>query len=207
MEKTFVSLLSGIDSFVATKICLNKEMIGEAFYFEYGQPHEEILSVSDLAEELCIPLNTAILDIEILRRHSAPYYPFRNSLMITQLANMIVTKTDIKTIVTGLGTISSKYIEGYPDTSARFTTKLIDSLNEGVYEEDEIGILNPVMSWSKPRIFKWLINNGYNHIIKRTSSCYEDNQKRFNWGIGCGVCDHCLARIADLKMASSTGKV
>jgi len=201
MGKTFVSLLSGVDSFVATQLCINKGMIGEAFYFEYGQPHEEVLAVSKLATTLSIPLNTADIAIEILRKDSAPYYPFRNSILITTVANMMVTRSDIKTIITGLGTVSSSGANGYPDTSTTFTSKLLDSLNEGVYPEDEIEILNPVMGWSRIKVFKWLFNNGFKRIIKNTSSCYEDGQKRFPWGVGCGICDHCAARQTDVEAA------
>lgn len=206
MDKNFIALLSGVDSFVAAKICLDRGMQGEAVYFEYGQPHREVLAVAKLANKLLIPFHTAALDIEMHRKDSAPYYPFRNAILIAMVANILAAQTSTRTIVTGMGTMSSGTMEGYPDTSSQFTAKLMDSLNEGVYEEDEIEILNPVMQWSRPRIFRWLIDNNFKSVIKMTSSCYEGENKKFYWGTGCDICSHCISRQADVDEAYLTIK-
>lgn len=205
-EFNFLSLLSGLDSFVATKLYMESGKKGIAICFDYGQPEGEIEIAEILANYLGITLEIAELDLDINRIGDSPFYPFRNSIFLTTAANWTLNRTESRNLVTGLGTESSYKMANYPDCCASYIINLMFALNSGVPDNQTINIISPVMGWSKKEIFNWLVNNDLDDLIPMTTSCYEELSRKYNWGIGCGVCPHCEARKADFKLSKANIK-
>jgi 7-cyano-7-deazaguanine synthase in queuosine biosynthesis len=165
-----------------------------AITFDYGQPEEELKITEYLANVLGVTLEVAKLELDINRIGDAPFYPFRNAIFLATAANWMMTRTDAKTIITGLGTISSDPALGYTDTSPSFINSFLYALNMGAPDDQLINILAPISGWTKKEIFNWLVDNDFEEIIPASTSCYEDTPRKFPWGVGCNVCLNCLAR-------------
>jgi len=202
----FVTLLSGLDSFVATNLYLESDSIGGiALYFDTGRPQAEIKTVKRMAKALTLELDIvkckpALLD----NKNNEPFFPFRNALFLTYAANIAVGDYDTNILITGLGTDSSYPLSGYPDTSMNFISKLTTALNEGMGKELSINIINPVYGWKRAQIFKW-VKKHHKKFIKESTSCYDATDstlKQFDWGLGCGACIHCEARQIDWELSN-----
>jgi len=190
----FISLLSGMDSFVATHLYKESGKHGMAIIFDYGQPPEETEIAEKLANILGMTLEIILLDMDILRIGDSPFYPFRNAIFLATAANYVLTRTESRTIITGLGTTSDDPAVCYPDASASFINSLLYALNLGVPDTDTINIVSPISSWTKKEIFNWLVTNDLDEVIPLTTSCYENPNQQFPWGVGCNVCPHCISR-------------
>lgn len=201
----FVSLLSGLDSFVATNLYLESGSInGIALYFDVGLPRAELKTIKAMAEHLELELDVVALKPSRLDiGDDEPFYPFRNALFLTHAANIALADYDTNILITGLGTDSSYPLMGYPDTSIDFVSKLTVALNEGMGDDLKIQIVNPVHGWKRSQIFRWVRKHA-KKFIKMSTSCYDatdKTMKQFSWGLGCGACDHCESRKTDWELS------
>ena len=211
MDKVLVVLSGGLDSSVATMMCI--DMYGkdnvQAVTFDYGQKQKlEILKASTLCRSL--EIKHTILDLSVLGTIAQPmsenisgtviempnikdvlgdpqpvtYVPFRNMILLS-LAMSHAEVQGCNKVITGLQ-VHDEY--GYWDT----TQKFVDSMN-GVARQNrthKVKIEAPFSQMSKADEIEVAIELGKFDLLKHTLTCYNPIGV-----VSCGKCPACAERI------------
>ena len=211
MDKVLVVLSGGLDSSVATMMCIDKygKDNVQAVTFDYGQKQKlEILKASTLCRSL--EIKHTILDLSVLGTIAQPmsanisgteiempnikdvlgdpqpvtYVPFRNMILLS-LAMSHAEVQGCNKVITGLQ-VHDEY--GYWDT----TQKFVDSMN-GVARQNrthKVKIEAPFSQMSKADEIEVAIELGMFDLLKHTLTCYNPIGV-----VSCGKCPSCAERI------------
>ena len=211
MDKVLVVLSGGLDSSVATMMCIDKygKDNVQAVTFDYGQKQKlEILKASTLCRSL--EIKHTILDLSVLGTIAQPmsanisgteiempnikdvlgdpqpvtYVPFRNMILLS-LAMSHAEVQGCNKVITGLQ-VHDEY--GYWDT----TQKFVDSMN-GVARQNrthKVKIEAPFSQMSKADEIEVAIELGKFDLLKHTLTCYNPIGV-----VSCGKCPSCAERI------------
>ena len=211
MDKVLVVLSGGLDSSVATMMCIDKygKDNVQAVTFDYGQKQKlEILKASTLCRSL--EIKHTILDLSVLGTIAQPmsanisgteiempnikdvlgdpqpvtYVPFRNMILLS-LAMSHAEVQGCNKVITGLQ-VHDEY--GYWDT----TQKFVDSMN-GVARQNrthKVKIQAPFSQMSKADEIEVAIELGKFDLLKHTLTCYNPIGV-----VSCGKCPACAERI------------
>lgn len=211
MDKVLVVLSGGLDSSVATMMCIDKygKDNVQAVTFDYGQKQKlEILKASTLCRSL--EIKHTILDLSVLGTIAQPmsanisgteiempnikdvlgdpqpvtYVPFRNMILLS-LAMSHAEVQGCNKVITGLQ-VHDEY--GYWDT----TQKFVDSMN-GVARQNrthKVKIEAPFSQMSKADEIEVAIELGKFDLLKHTLTCYNPIGV-----VSCGKCPACAERI------------
>tara|TARA_B100001063_G_scaffold5212_1_gene3831 strand:- start:527 stop:1261 length:735 start_codon:yes stop_codon:yes gene_type:complete len=210
-DKVLVVLSGGLDSSVATMMCVDKYGSNnvQAITFDYNQKQRiEIEKAFELTNKLGIKhkiLNLGILG-EIAQPMSAnisgtsvkmpnikevlgdpqpvTYVPFRNMILLS-LALSHAEVQGCNKVITGLQ-VHDEY--GYWDT----TQKFVDSMNNVATQnrQHQVIIEAPFSQMSKADEIHVAINLGQFDLLKHTMTCYNPRGD-----VSCGKCPSCAERI------------
>tara|TARA_Y100000401_G_scaffold114543_1_gene116770 strand:+ start:18824 stop:19525 length:702 start_codon:yes stop_codon:yes gene_type:complete len=211
MDKVLVVLSGGLDSSVATMMCIDKygKDNVQAVTFDYGQKQKlEILKASTLCRSL--EIKHTILDLSVLGTIAQPmsanisgteiempnikdvlgdpqpvtYVPFRNMILLS-LAMSHAEVQGCNKVITGLQ-VHDEY--GYWDT----TQKFVDSMNRVARQNrtHKVKIEAPFSQMSKADEIEVAIELGMFDLLKHTLTCYNPIGV-----VSCGKCPSCAERI------------
>tara|TARA_Y100000593_G_scaffold93147_1_gene186991 strand:+ start:121 stop:822 length:702 start_codon:yes stop_codon:yes gene_type:complete len=211
MDKVLVVLSGGLDSSVATMMCVDKygKDNVQAVTFDYNQKQK--LEI-DRAGDLCIALEIehTILDLSVLGNIAQPmsanisgtevdmpnikevlgdpqpvtYVPFRNMILLS-IAMSHAEVQGCNKVITGLQ-VHDEY--GYWDT----TQKFVDTMNVVASQNrtHSVEIEAPFSQMSKAEEIEVAIELGHFDLLRHTLTCYNPQ------GIlSCGKCPSCAERI------------
>jgi len=211
MDKVLVVLSGGLDSSVATMMCVDKygKDNVQAVTFNYNQ--KQVLEI-DRAGDLCTALEIehTILDLSVLGTIAQPmsanisgtnvempnikevlgdpqpvtYVPFRNMILLS-IAMSHAEVQGCNKVITGLQ-VHDEY--GYWDT----TQKFVDTMNVVASQNrtHSVEIEAPFSHMSKAEEIEVAIELGQFDLLRHTLTCYNPQ------GIlSCGKCPSCAERI------------
>ena len=211
MDKVLVVLSGGLDSSVATMMCVDKygKDNVQAVTFNYNQ--KQVLEI-DRASDLCTALEIehTILDLSVLGTIAQPmsanisgtnvempnikevlgdpqpvtYVPFRNMILLS-IAMSHAEVQGCNKVITGLQ-VHDEY--GYWDT----TQKFVDTMNVVASQNrtHSVEIEAPFSHMSKAEEIEVAIELGQFDLLRHTLTCYNPQ------GIlSCGKCPSCAERI------------
>tara|TARA_B100000287_G_scaffold157355_1_gene148468 strand:+ start:360 stop:1061 length:702 start_codon:yes stop_codon:yes gene_type:complete len=211
MDKVLVVLSGGLDSSVATMMCIDKygKDNVQAVTFDYNQKQKlEILKATTLCR--CLEIEHTILDLSVLGTIAQPmsanisgtkvdmpnikevlgdpqpvtYVPFRNMILLS-LAMSHAEVQGCNKVITGLQ-VHDEY--GYWDT----TQKFVDTMNVVASQNrtHSVEIEAPFSHMSKAEEIEVAIELGQFDLLRHTLTCYNPQ------GIlSCGKCPSCAERI------------
>ena len=211
MDKVLVVLSGGLDSSVATMMCIDKygKDNVQAVTFDYNQKQKlEILKATTLCR--CLEIEHTILDLSVLGTIAQPmsanisgtkvdmpnikevlgdpqpvtYVPFRNMILLS-LAMSHAEVQGCNKVITGLQ-VHDEY--GYWDT----TQKFVDTMNSVASQNrtHSVEIEAPFSHMSKAEEIEVAIELGQFDLLRHTLTCYNPQ------GIlSCGKCPSCAERI------------
>jgi len=211
MDKVLVVLSGGLDSSVATMMCVDKygKDNVQAVTFDYNQKQKlEILKASTLCR--CLEIEHTILDLSVLGTIAQPmsanisgtevdmpnikevlgdpqpvtYVPFRNMILLS-LAMSHAEVQGCNKVITGLQ-VHDEY--GYWDT----TQKFVDTMNVVASQNrtHSVSIEAPFSQMSKAEEIEVAIELGQFDLLKHTLTCYDPQGV-----LSCGECPSCAERI------------
>lgn len=210
-DKVLVVLSGGLDSSVATMMCVDKygKDNVQTVTFDYNQKQKlEIEKASDLCKEL--EVKHTILDLSVLGTIAQPmsanisgtkvdmpnikevlgdpqpvtYVPFRNMILLS-IAMSHAEVQGCNKVVTGLQ-VHDEY--GYWDTTQKFvdTMNVVASQNR----QHEVEIEAPFSQMSKAEEIEVAIELGQFDLLRHTLTCYNPQGV-----LSCGKCPSCAERI------------
>ncbi len=211
MDKVLVVLSGGLDSSVATMMCIDKygKDNVQAVTFDYNQKQKlEILKATTLCR--CLEIEHTILDLSVLGTIAQPmsanisgtkvdmpnikevlgdpqpvtYVPFRNMILLS-LAMSHAEVQGCNKVITGLQ-VHDEY--GYWDT----TQKFVDTMNSVASQNrtHSVSIEAPFSQMSKAEEIEVAIELGQFDLLKHTLTCYDPQGV-----LSCGECPSCAERI------------
>jgi len=211
MDKVLVVLSGGLDSSVATMMCVDKYGKDNVQTVTFNYNQKQILEI-DRAGDLCKALDVkhTILDLSVLGTIAQPmsanisgteidmpnikevlgdpqpvtYVPFRNMILLS-LAMSHAEVQGCNKVITGLQ-VHDEY--GYWDT----TQKFVDSMNNVAAQnrQHQVIIEAPFSQMSKADEIHVAINLGQFDLLKHTMTCYNPRGD-----VSCGKCPSCAERI------------
>ena len=211
MDKVLVVLSGGLDSSVATMMCIDKygKDNVQAVTFDYNQKQKlEILKATTLCR--CLEIEHTILDLSVLGTIAQPmsanisgtkvdmpnikevlgdpqpvtYVPFRNMILLS-LAMSHAEVQGCNKVITGLQ-VHDEY--GYWDT----TQKFVDSMNNVASQNrtHSVTIEAPFSQMSKAEEIEVAIELDQFDLLRHTLTCYDPQGV-----LSCGKCPSCAERI------------
>ena len=211
MDKVLVVLSGGLDSSVATMMCVDKYGKDNVQTVTFNYNQKQILEI-DRASDLCTALDVkhTILDLSVLGTIAQPmsanisgteidmpnikevlgdpqpvtYVPFRNMILLS-LAMSHAEVQGCNKVITGLQ-VHDEY--GYWDT----TQKFVDSMNNVASQNrtHSVTIEAPFSQMSKAEEIEVAIELDQFDLLRHTLTCYDPQ------GIlSCGKCPSCAERI------------
>jgi|TARA_B100000579_G_scaffold322845_1_gene272602 7-cyano-7-deazaguanine synthase len=211
MDKVLVVLSGGLDSSVATMMCVDKygKDNVQTVTFDYNQKQKlEIEKASDLCKEL--EVKHTILDLSVLGTIAQPmsanisgtevdmpnikevlgdpqpvtYVPFRNMILLS-IAMSHAEVQGCNKVITGLQ-VHDEY--GYWDT----TQKFVDTMNVVASQNrtHSVEIEAPFSQMSKAEEIEVAIELGQFDLLRHTLTCYNPQGV-----LSCGKCPSCAERI------------
>ena len=211
MDKVLVVLSGGLDSSVATMMCVDKygKDNVQTVTFDYNQKQKlEIEKASDLCKEL--EVKHTILDLSVLGTiaqpmsanisgtevempnikevlgdpHPVTYVPFRNMILLS-IAMSHAEVQGCNKVITGLQ-VHDEY--GYWDT----TQKFVDTMNVVASQNrtHSVEIEAPFSQMSKAEEIEVAIELGQFDLLRHTLTCYNPQGV-----LSCGKCPSCAERI------------
>lgn len=204
-----VVLSGGQDSVTSLFWAIEKFNKVYALNFRYGQRHNR---ETELAEKICqkqgvpfesidissvmsIITSSALLDTtsDINQKNKkglpASFVPNRNQIFLT-FAHSFAQKLGCDYLVTG---VCQTDYSGYPDCRREFIDSLEKTTNMG--SDDHISIITPLMFLDKADTFKLAEELGcLDIILQETMTCYNGDETKNAWGMGCGKCPACTLR-------------
>ncbi len=211
MDKVLVVLSGGLDSSVASMMCVDKygKDNVQAVTFDYNQKQKlEILKATTLCR--CLEIEHTILDLSVLGTIAQPmsanisgtavdmpnikevlgdpqpvtYVPFRNMILLS-LAMSHAEVQGCNKVITGLQ-VHDEY--GYWDT----TQKFVDTMNNVASQNrtHSVSIEAPFSQMSKAEEIEVAIELGQFDLLKHTLTCYDPQGV-----LSCGECPSCAERI------------
>lgn len=118
------------------------------------------------------------------------FTPGRNLLFFT-LGAMVCAKEGATSLVTGVCQTDSS---GYPDCRAEFVAAMEAAIWTG-FAWASFQIEAPLLKLTKAETWALAADLGrLVEVVNGTSSCYEGDMARNDWGYGCGACGACVER-------------
>lgn len=208
-EKALVIFSGGQDS--TTCLAWTIEMLGksnvEALTFNYGQRHSLELKQSEHLANAFGVVRT-VIDLNVFENFNdsalidhrkdiskeedglpISFVPGRNTMFLLTAA-MLAYKLRIGNIVAG---VCQTDFSGYPDCRQQTIDAIKMAINMSM--ETDFKILTPLMDMSKADTFGLANRLGIlDVVLTETATCYNGNQTRHLWGMGCGQCPACKIR-------------
>jgi 7-cyano-7-deazaguanine synthase len=211
MSKALVVLSGGQDSTTCAVIAKSQYSNVHAITFNYGQRHlAEIESATKIAKLLGIKHEIIDIGSGILKGDSPlisgnqlglyngvdelpggvePTFVYgRNILFLTIAANRAAC-LGASNIYIG---VCQADFAGYWDCRQSFIDKMQDALNEGIYGEDRLSIITPLMDLTKAEsvlvAHELMGEQLFNDVFALTHTCYAGVKG------GCGKCHACILR-------------
>jgi len=211
MDKVLVVLSGGLDSSVATMMCVDKYGKDNVQTVTFNYNQKQILEI-DRAGDLCKALDVkhTILDLSVLGTIAQPmsanisgteidmpnikevlgdpqpvtYVPFRNMILLS-LAMSHAEVQGCNKVITGLQ-VHDEY--GYWDT----TQKFVDSMNNVASQNrtHSVTIEAPFSQMSKAEEIEVAIELDQFDLLRHTLTCYDPQGV-----LSCGECPSCAERI------------
>lgn len=211
MDKVLVVLSGGLDSSVATMMCVDKYGKDNVQTVTFNYNQKQILEI-DRAGDLCKALDVkhTILDLSVLGTIAQPmsanisgteidmpnikevlgdpqpvtYVPFRNMILLS-LAMSHAEVQGCNKVITGLQ-VHDEY--GYWDT----TQKFVDSMNNVASQNrtHSVTIEAPFSQMSKAEEIEVAIELDQFDLLRHTLTCYDPQGV-----LSCGKCPSCAERI------------
>lgn len=175
-----------------------------ALTVDYGQRHDkELGQAKRICGLLAVPLT--VVDFRSIGKHlestltgqggsvssllPSTYVPNRNALLLS-VAHAVAQRLGFNAVAIGANSADPVH---YPDCSQVFLNSLQLALNLGA--DTDIRILAPLMTKSKAEIFQLAADAGVlDLVLEESRTCYNNLERRFPWGYGCGECDSCRLR-------------
>ena len=210
-DKVLVVLSGGLDSSVATMMCVDKYGKDNVQTVTFNYNQKQILEI-DRAGDLCTALEIehTILDLSVLGTIAQPmsanisgtkvdmpnikevlgdpqpvtYVPFRNMILLS-IAMSHAEVQGCNKVITGLQ-VHDEY--GYWDTTQKFvdTMNVVASQNR----QHEVEIEAPFSQMSKAEEIEVAIELGQFDLLRHTLTCYNPQGV-----LSCGKCPSCAERI------------
>jgi 7-cyano-7-deazaguanine synthase len=212
MNKAYVLLSGGQDSFVCILWAREKFATLEAISIAYNQSHKvEIDYAKKIAAHFGI--EHTIYDIKDffssiaassllnsgdhnIKHENAPdlpasFIPNRNGIFLTIAASHAFGKNE-KNINLVTGACETDY-SGYPDCRLNYMKIKAEELSLAL--DCHVEIHTPLMSLSKAQTFELAHKSDHLKELKElTMTCYDGVEKMNEWGRGCGECPACKLR-------------
>ena len=212
MEKAYVLLSGGQDSFVCLLWALEKFDKVEAVSIHYGQRHKAELHYAGLIaghfgiRHTVYDIDrfiTSMAESSLLRNGNhneshpqasnlpASFVPNRNGIFLTVISNHAFRNNE-KKINLVIGTCETDF-SGYPDCRDAYIKAKALELSLGL--DRPVDIYTPLMWKNKAQTFEMADNAGkLSELIGLTMTCYNADEKMNPWGRGCGECPACKLR-------------
>lgn len=212
MEKAYVLLSGGQDSFVCLVWALQNFGTVEGVSIHYGQRHSAELQyaaqvaghfgVKHTVYDIGAFINT-MADSSLLQngthnaKHKqagnlpASFVPNRNGIFLTVISNHAFRNYETRiNLVTG--TCETDF-SGYPDCRDNYIKAKALELSLGL--DRPVTIYTPLMWKTKAQTFEMADKAGkLKELIELTLTCYNGNEQLYPWGRGCGECPACKLR-------------
>lgn len=209
MERdTLVLFSGGLDSTVALLDSIENHLTVRAITFDYGQKsRKELVSAKKICELLHvvhdivqIPLGQimhtpSLLNDEVDHKDTdgkgkpAFYVPNRNQIFIT-LAHAYAQEICVSSVTVGFN-FDRAYM--LPDATPEFL-KFIE-VTSNIGSGRNIKIKAPLLKLSKEEVYKKAHDlDRLDFVNTYAYTCYNNGDKGFSWGEGCGECPACLSR-------------
>jgi 7-cyano-7-deazaguanine synthase len=212
LEKAYVLLSGGQDSFVCLLWALQNFKTVETVSIDYGQSHGRELhyaveiarhfkvkhTVYDIGDFFkTMTISSLFGDGEHQQNHKlagnlpASFVPNRNGIFFT-IASNHAYKNHEKRINLISGVCETDY-SGYPDCRDNYIKAKQIELSLGL--DRPVSIFTPLMWKTKAQTFELAQEAGkLKELIEFTLTCYNGNEELHDWGRGCGNCPSCLLR-------------
>jgi 7-cyano-7-deazaguanine synthase len=212
MNKAYVLLSGGQDSFVCLLWARDKFNTLEAISIAYDQSHKVEIdyakkiathfgiehTIYDIGDFFSSIAASSLLDSSNhnIQHANAPHLPAsfipnRNGIFLTIAASHAFRKNE-KSINLVTGACETDY-SGYPDCRDKYMKTKAAELSLGL--DCHVEIHTPLMWLSKAQTFELASKAGKLKELKElTMTCYDGVEKMNEWGRGCGVCPACKLR-------------
>ena len=212
MQKAYVLLSGGQDSFVCLIWALKKFDAVETVSIHYGQRHSAELRYAGLiAKHFGVKHTiydidrfiTSMADSTLLHEGNhneshpqaanlpASFVPNRNGIFLTVISNHAFRNNE-KRINLVIGTCETDF-SGYPDCRDTYIKAKALELSLGL--DRPVNIYTPLMWKNKAQTFQMADKAGkLPELIDLTLTCYSAIEKVNAWGRGCGECPACKLR-------------
>jgi 7-cyano-7-deazaguanine synthase len=212
VEKAYVLLSGGQDSFVCLVWALEEFDEVEVISIQYGQRHHaELIYADRIAKHFGVKHTvydidrfiTSMADSTLLQKgdHNdmhpqaanlpASFVPNRNGIFLTIISNHAFRNNE-KRINLVIGTCETDF-SGYPDCRDAYIKAKALELSLGL--DRPVNIFTPLMWKNKAQTFEMADKAGkLKELIELTLTCYSAVETMNEWGHGCGQCPACKLR-------------